>query len=99
MLVPREDLERQGLAMLGQPVVLLRGTLSRGKSYNLLLPAVASDRAKQSGAPSRWDPDFVTMDDGSLVEITKVPDRDMDWLQRERAREPIALLAAPLPVA
>jgi hypothetical protein len=99
LLVPREDLERQGLAILGQPVALLRETLPGGGSYNLPLPAVALDRAERSDAPSPWDPDFVTVDDGSLVEITKVSDRDMDWLERELAREPTALLAAPLPVA
>ncbi len=99
LLVPREDLERQGLATLGQPVALLQETLPGGGSYNLPLPAVALDRAERSDTPSPDDPDFVEVEDGGLVEITEVPDRDMDWLERELAREPTALLAAPLPLA
>src|ERR1700691_4740210 len=41
LLIPRDDLERQGLAVLGQPVAVLREVLPGGGSYSLPMPAVA----------------------------------------------------------
>jgi hypothetical protein len=99
LLVPRDDLDRQGLAVLGQPVAVLREVLPGGGSYSLPMPAVAL--AKESFADIRapWDSGFDHVEDGSVWGMSALRSRDADWLERELAREPTALLAAPLPIA
>jgi hypothetical protein len=95
LLVPRDDLDRQGLAALGQPIALLREILPGGGSYCLPMPAVAVDPETDAPAevPVVWETAYT---DGILA----MPSRPADaaWLDRELAREPTALPAAPLPV-
>jgi hypothetical protein len=100
LLVPRDDLDRQGLAVLGQPVAVLREVLPGGGSYSLPMPAIAVDEegAFADVRPS-WDSGFDQVEDGSVWGVSALRGRDVDWLERELAREPNALLAAPLPIA
>lgn len=99
LLVPRDDLDRQGLAVLGQPVAVLREVLPGGGSYHLLMPAVALQEESFADIRSSWDSGFDHIEDGNVWGISGLRSRDADWLKRELAREPTALLAAPLPVA
>jgi hypothetical protein len=96
VLVPRDDLERHGLAVLGQPVALLREMLPGRGSYLLPMPAVRLDRTEQDRAPSPWSTS--PLEDGS-VPGTVLPAPDRAWLDRELARNPIAAPLAPLPLA
>lgn len=99
LLIPLDDLERQGLAALGQPVAVLREVLPGGGSYILPMPAVALEEDFSPNVPSPWEIQLVAVDDGSMLEMSKLGDRDGAWLEKELAREPSALLVAPLPVA
>lgn len=99
LLTPREDLERQGLAVLGQPVAVLREVLPGGGSYSMPMPAMALEEESFADVPSPWDSDFEVVDDGSVWGMSALNGRDADWLERELAREPNALLVAPLPIA
>jgi hypothetical protein len=96
LLVPREDLERQGLATLGRPVALLRETLPGGGSYSLPLPAVALTEPSLEEADPPWE--TVYPGDGAMF-ARPLDDRDMRWLDRALAHEPTAIPAAPLPIA
>jgi hypothetical protein len=96
LLVPRDDLDRQGLAQLGQAVAVLREVLPGGGSYSLPMPAVALERAATDDR-SPYAEESVQEDDvvfGAVVE-----GRDDAWLERTLARPPATPLASPLPVA
>ncbi len=98
LLVPRDDLDRQGLAVLGQPVAVLREVLPGGGSYSLPMPAVALEAETFAGVPSPWEgKGYLQVQEGAF-RVSPYGDRDGDWLERELAREPNALLVAPLPV-
>lgn len=90
-LVPRDDLDRQGLAAIDQPIALLREQLPGGGSYLLPLAAVALDEPAHGDQPSPWDP-------VPAVEST-LPPTDLAWIERELAREPTAVPVAPLPLS
>ena len=102
MLIPRMDLEREGLAAIGQPVSLLQEALPGGGSYWLPMPAVALD--VDPGEPAAESSlnaesplmDVVRAEGGALV--AHLPPADRSWFERELAREPTAVPAAPLPV-
>lgn len=96
LLVPREDLERQGLAVLGQAVALLREEMPGGGSYSLPISAVGLDRPIEEPPVPVLEHDFPE-DEG----IRAIPtlSRDTAWLDRELSREPTAVPAAPLRVA
>jgi hypothetical protein len=98
LLIPRDDLERQGLSALGQPVSVLREVLPGGGSYSLPMPAMALEEETFPDVPSPWDSRFDYMDDGTVWGIAELSSRDVDWLERDIAREPKALLTAPLPI-
>lgn len=96
LLIPRADLDREGLAVIGQPVSLLHETLPGGGSYWLPMPAVAIDiqpPPQESVSPLM---DVVQAEGGSLV--AHLPPADRRWFERELAREPTAVPAAPLSV-
>jgi hypothetical protein len=95
LLVRRDDLERQGLAVLGQPVAVLREVLPSGGSYSLPMPAVAVDELPLEGTESPWERELPT--DG-IVMVSSLKDRDAKWMDRELARKPTAILASPLPI-
>jgi len=99
LLVPLDDLERQGLAVLGQPVAVLRELLPGGGSYSLPMPAVALDEESFPDVGSPWESHADGIYEGRTVEISVLSRRDGGWLDRELAREPSALLVAPLPVS
>jgi hypothetical protein len=99
LLVPLDDLERQGLAAIGQPVAVLREVLPGGGSYSLPMPAVALGEESSSSGPSHWRSHDITIWEGGTMEVSFLSKRDGDWLDRELAREPSALLVAPLPVS
>jgi len=92
MVVPREDLDRQGLAVLGQAVSLLREALPGGGSYVFPMPAVAVDRPLLGEASSPWGPEFA---DEGIHFFRKLEKRDADWTDRKFARAPKAVPAAP----
>jgi hypothetical protein len=96
LLVPRADLERQGLAILDQPVAILREAMRGGGSLMLPMAAVRIDPPEQSAAASPWD--LTALDTGGFP-ATTLPQDDADWIERELAREPTAIPAAPLPLA
>lgn len=92
-LVPRDDLERQGLAVLGQAVALLCETLPAGGSLVLPMPAVAMDR------PTALLPDLYTEVDAEEftgVSASVLGAADQAWLDRALAREPTAVPLAPI---
>jgi len=95
LLVPRDDLDRQGLAAIGQAVSLLREVLPGGGSYCLPMPAVALDALAPRPALPVWETE--SRDDGSIP-ASALSTADAEWLGKELAREPTATPAAPLPV-
>ncbi len=99
LLLPIEDLERQGLATLGQPVAVLHEVLPGGGSYSLPMPAVMLEEESFAGVPSPWESEFAGYDGHSAMGVSHWSVRDHNWLGRELAREPSVLLVAPLPVA
>lgn len=90
-LVPRDDLDRQGLAVLGQPVALLCETLPAGGSLVLPMPAVGLDDESDVGE-SPWG----LPGDGHGILGSVIGEADAAWLQREIAREPTAVPLAPI---
>lgn len=96
LLVPREDLDRQGLAVLGQAVALLREELPGGGSYCLPMPAIALETPPITPARPVWATDF---DDDGAIPVLRTSRRDIAWLDRALAREPTAVPATPLRVA
>jgi hypothetical protein len=99
LLIPRDDLERQGLAAIGQPVAVLREMLPGGGSYSVPMPAVAleAERMDDDLAPF-GELDFMEVEDGSKVLAMELQRRDAEWLERELAREPTAIPAMPLQI-
>lgn len=96
LLVPRDDLDRQGLARLGQAVAVLCEVLPGGGSYSLPMPAVALERPPTDDR-SPYAEESVREDDvvfGAVLE-----GRDRAWLLRTRTRPLATPLASPLPVA
>jgi hypothetical protein len=91
VLLPIPDLERQGLAVIGQSVSLLREILPNGGVYCLPMPAVTLEPA-HTEARSPWDDTLEPM----VIPTSPLSDRDSDWLDRELAREPTAVPASPL---
>lgn len=92
LLVPRAELERQGLARLGQAVAVLRETLLGGGSFSLASPAVpvGADTLEDR---SPFAEDLDALDDvayGAILER-----RDWYWIDRVRTRRPSSPLAAP----
>ena len=99
LLVPIDDLDRQGLAVLGQPVAVMREVLPGGGSYSLPMPALALEEESFPDAPSPWVNSPADIEFSIILGLVDLPDRDAAWLERELAREPTALLVAPLPIA
>lgn len=96
MVVPRPELERQGLAIIGQAVSLLTEVLPGGGSYILPMPAVMLERPAVDNAESPWD----LLDPANLTfQGSALDSRDSDWLNRELARDPRVVPVAPLPIA
>ncbi len=95
LLIARDDMERQGLAVLGQPVAVLREVLPNGGSYSLPMPAVAMEQMSFESIESPWETELP--EDG-IVMVSRLQDRDARWIDRELAREPTAILASPLPI-
>ena len=96
VLVPRRDLEREGLASIGQAVALLCEVSPSGGTLTLPLPAVALDAPVRSSQPSPWDiPDFT---EGSIPGL-RMPGPDRRWLDRTLAEEPRAVPVSPIPHA
>jgi hypothetical protein len=96
LLVPRDDLQRQGLAALGQAVAILREVLPGGGSYSLPMPAVALEPA-DADTRSPFAEELDQMDDVAYLAILER--RDWSWVERVTARSPTTLIASPLPVA
>lgn len=92
MLVQREDLERQGLAMLGQAVALFQEALPSGGSYTLAMPAALLEPPALDDPPSPYSS---FGDQGGII-LTALSSRDLSWIERELSREPSAVLATPL---
>lgn len=93
LLVPREELERHGLAVIDQPVALLREVLPGGGSYLLPMSAVRLDAEADAGGASPWDLDDLM---AGAMPVSALPTADEAWLRRDLAREPTAVPAAPL---
>jgi hypothetical protein len=91
-LVPRDGLDRQGLAVLGQAVALLCEPLPAGGSLVLPMPAVGLER-ESDVARSPWD--LSEHEEGTAF-VSFIEEADRAWLQRELAREPTAVPLAPI---
>ena len=90
-LVPRDDLERQGLAVIGQAVSLLCEVLPTGGSLMFPMPAVAVETTSPAGEGAYWDLDAMKSGVAGFLQPA-----DHAWLERELAREPTAMPLAPL---
>jgi hypothetical protein len=96
LLVLRNDLDRQGLALLGQPIAVLREVLPGGGSYSLPMPAVAVDRpASEDRSPFTEDLD--SMADGAYA--TMLADSDWRWMKGVLNGPRPPMIASPLPVS
>lgn len=95
-LVPRADLERQGLAVLGQAVALLCEVLPGGGTLVCPMPAVRLEPASELLPDPLTEIEELEPDSrlGSLL-----GDGDREWLDRVLAREPTAVPLAPIPSA
>lgn len=91
-LIQREDLERQGLAMLGQAVALLQEAMPNGGSFTLAMPAAMLDPPEFEEPPSPYKS---LGDEGGIV-VTGLGRQDLNWIERELSREPAAVPASPL---
>jgi hypothetical protein len=95
VVLPRPELERQGLAIVGQAVSLLTEVLPGGGSYLLPMPAVMLEPPAFEDVVSPWDllePEHLAFRGSDL------DSRDSDWLERELARDPRVIPVAPLPI-
>lgn len=95
ILVSRDDLDRQGLAVLGQPVALLREELPSGGSLCVPMPAIALDRPAEPTVPPVWATDFPP---DLTVPSTPLAGEDGAWIERTTRREPTVVPAGPLRV-
>jgi hypothetical protein len=91
LLLSRDQLEREGLAVIGQAVAVLEEVLPGGR-YSRVMPAVALD-AVAVGRPSPYDEDLPDLE-GGVVGVQLAP-RDRDWFRRALDR-PTAVPVAPL---
>jgi hypothetical protein len=91
-LLPRDELDRRGLATVGQAVALLCEALPAGGTLVFAMPAVALE-GPAVPEPGPWDVE--EMDDGGTP-ASLLDARDQAWLDRELAREPTVVPAAPL---
>lgn len=92
LLLSRDQLEREGLAFVGQAVAVLEEVLPGGR-YSRVMPAVALD-AIAVGRPSPYDEDLPDLD--GVIGVQLAP-RDRDWFRRALDR-PTAVPVAPLRV-
>lgn len=95
MHLPRRDLEREGLAAIGQAVALLQEALPGGGSHVFPMPAVAVEPPDFGEGPSPWGPEFA--DQGHLT-TRKLRKRDAAWIELELGRKPNVVAAAPVRV-
>jgi hypothetical protein len=93
-LVPRRDLERQGLAILGQAVALTCEPFPAGGTLVLVSPAVALDQASMPAARSPLDLEGTRTGE---VPINLIDREDREWIERGLARQPTAVPVAPIP--
>jgi hypothetical protein len=89
-LMPRRDLDREGLAVLGQPVSVVREELPDGHVVSFVRPA--ADLRKRRRLADGPDP-------FAAAQITLLGTRDSAWLERVVASDPSVLPAAPVLVA
>lgn len=96
-LLPRSDLERQGLAIIGQAVSLLCEMLPEGGSLVIPMPAVALD--SEVAAPG--DPGFPALYEFAhgAIPTDVLSEADQAWFDRSLAREPTAVPLAPVQAA
>jgi hypothetical protein len=101
LLVPRDTLEREGLAVLGQAVAMLCEVLPAGGTLILPMPAVMLDaeaywRERHKNLESlirTTDPWDVETAAGG---VSVISDRDRTWLDRETGRAPNTVPVAPI---
>jgi hypothetical protein len=93
--LPREDLEREGLAVIGQAVSLLHEALPGGGSHVFPMPAVAVEAPDFGEGPSPWGPEFADTGGLSMLKLRK---RDAAWIELELGRKPNVIAAAPVRV-
>jgi hypothetical protein len=96
VVLPRAELERQGLAIVGQAVSLLTEVLPGGGSYVLPMPAVMLERPSPEKAESPWE---LMEPDHLAWKASDLDGRDSDWIERELARDPRIIPVTPLPIA
>ena len=91
MLISRDQLERAGLAVIGQPVAVLEEILAGGR-YSRVMPAVALD----TDTPDRSSPYAEELPEIGLIG-EQLARRDREWFRRALDR-PTAIPVAPLRV-
>lgn len=94
-LVPRDELARQGLAVVGQAVALLCEELPAGGLLTLPMPAVALEPEAVAEARSPWEVPELDLEHNEMHSGQLEID-DYLWLTRSLAREPTAVPLAPL---
>jgi hypothetical protein len=96
VLISREDLRREGLATLGQPVALLSEALpGRG---TLHLPMAAA-MLEAPAVPEVEPPYGQGLSEELAIVVTTLGARDSAWVEREFSRQPQKLTAGPIRVA
>lgn len=93
--MPRRDLERQGLAVLGQAVSLQCEALPAGGTLLWAAPAVALERPEAEARHSPWE--IESQPDEGAIAAELIDSKDQEWIDRGLAHERVAVALAPLP--
>ncbi len=96
VVIAREDLGRQGLAALGQPVSLLSEALPGGGTYHLPMNAALLEAPKIVEPDSPWSSSLA---EEMAITVSDLEPRDSTWIERELSRDPEMIPVGPLRVA
>lgn len=96
VVIAREDLQRQGLAALGQPVAVLSEALPGGGTYHLPMSAAMLEAPEDAESESPWSS---TLAEEMAISVSSLDSRDSTWIERELSRDPEKITVGPLRVA
>lgn len=94
-LLPRRDLEREGLALVGHAAALIREELIHGPTVWVTGPATRVDCTDADLAEYEYDV-FDTAPDG--FDGVVVGKADLAWRARQIAADPVAIPVSPIPL-
>lgn len=95
VVLQRSELERRGLATVGQPVALLQEAMPGGGFYSLPMPAAMLEPPAMEGAGPAIEVEFAR--EGSTL-LNEVGPRDSEWLKGAFAKDPSVVVVGPLQV-